>query len=122
MHNYDFSDTHDRTVQVLFDQNTADSDTESASSINCPEKITTSISGDINEQNHRVKLDAQILEFFDLTCPKCEEHFLTFTTMINHQKSVHGEKGFVMCCGRQLFRREAVMEHIENHLHPNKFT
>lgn len=72
--------------------------------------------------NHRIKLDSPIREFFDLNCTLCEHPaFLTFTLMKKHMENKHNTIGYVTCCNKKLYRREAIMEHISYHLNPNQF-
>lgn len=72
--------------------------------------------------NHRIKLDSPIREFFDLNCTMCDHPaFLTFTLMKKHMENKHNTIGYVTCCNKKLYRREAIMEHISYHLNPNQF-
>lgn len=72
--------------------------------------------------NHRIKLDSPIREFFDLNCLMCDHPaFLTFTLMKKHMENKHNTIGYVTCCNKKLYRREAIMEHISYHLNPNQF-
>lgn len=72
--------------------------------------------------NHRIKLDSPIRKFFDLNCVMCDHPaFLTFTLMKKHMENKHNTIGYVTCCNKKLYRREAIMEHISYHLNPNQF-
>lgn len=72
--------------------------------------------------NHRIKLDSPIREFFDLNCTICDHPaFQTFTLMKKHMENKHNRIGYVTCCNKKLYRREAIMEHISYHLNPNQF-
>uniref|UniRef100_A0A182PN79 Uncharacterized protein n=1 Tax=Anopheles epiroticus TaxID=199890 RepID=A0A182PN79_9DIPT len=63
--------------------------------------------------------DRIIQEFFKMRCELCpeqDEHsFDRFYTLQLHYRRQHQTRGYVRCCGVQLYRRFRVMEHIESH-------
>uniref|UniRef100_A0A182KA94 C2H2-type domain-containing protein n=1 Tax=Anopheles christyi TaxID=43041 RepID=A0A182KA94_9DIPT len=63
--------------------------------------------------------DRIIMEFFKMRCELCpervEQNFDRFYTLQRHYRRVHQCRGFLRCCGKKLFRRFRVMEHIESH-------
>ncbi|XP_050076252.1 transcription factor grauzone-like [Anopheles maculipalpis] len=63
--------------------------------------------------------DRIIREFFTMRCelcpPKTEQQFDRFLALQLHYRKQHQCRGFLRCCGKQLFRRFRVMEHIASH-------
>uniref|UniRef100_A0A1I8JVC9 Uncharacterized protein n=1 Tax=Anopheles merus TaxID=30066 RepID=A0A1I8JVC9_ANOME len=63
--------------------------------------------------------DRIIMEFFEMRCELCpkqaEQSFDRFYTLQRHYRVAHQCRGFLRCCGRKLYRRFRVMEHIQSH-------
>uniref|UniRef100_A0A182SFP0 C2H2-type domain-containing protein n=1 Tax=Anopheles maculatus TaxID=74869 RepID=A0A182SFP0_9DIPT len=71
------------------------------------------------EQRELHENDRIIREFFTMRCelcpPKAEQQFDRFFALQLHYRKQHQCRGFLRCCGKQLFRRFRVMEHIASH-------
>lgn len=67
--------------------------------------------------------DVKIGEFFKLDCQECsEKSFPTFLAVKTHFRLNHAtDRGYIACCNKKLFRKGAVLEHLEWHTNPDAF-
>lgn len=65
--------------------------------------------------------DAQIKEYFSMSCEICNCDFFTFNEAKTHYRIKHSTSGYLTCCKRKFFRRGAILEHIMRHLKPEAY-
>ncbi|XP_063706413.1 transcription factor grauzone-like [Culicoides brevitarsis] len=66
----------------------------------------------------------RIQDFYTFECEKCDprELFGSFREFQAHFRTIHGiERPFISCCGKKLFKKSALLEHIDFHEHPESF-
>lgn len=60
--------------------------------------------------------------FFDMTCDACSNVFESLDeARVHYLKDHHNHRGYLKCCGRKLFYRCQVVQHVARHLDPDKF-
>lgn len=69
------------------------------------------------------ELSKLIAKFYKLECHLCEakKKFRRFSAMLNHYKTEHRVKGFVICCGIKIARIRQIALHMARHLQPEAF-
>lgn len=64
--------------------------------------------------------NAQMHEFFNMKCEICPDvEFETFVAAKKHYRSVHNTRGYLICCGKKIWRRYLIMQHIRRHINPD---
>lgn len=69
------------------------------------------------------KLFSENKHLLDMSCDECASVFETLEEARTHYSREHknNPKGYLKCCGKRLFHRCHVVEHITRHLDPDKF-
>lgn len=59
---------------------------------------------------------------FDMSCDCCKKEFDSLDEARKHYATKHDNpRGYLKCCGRRMFYRCQVVQHITRHLDPDKF-
>jgi len=80
----------------------------------------------LTKRSKKSDSDAKIRDFVNLTCDLCKKletniNFSTFKELQQHFVQIRNEKGYVMCCGKKLNRKDRLISHIINHTNPEAF-
>lgn len=81
----------------------------------------------LHVKTDRYSNDERIKRFYQLTCPICPEDaperqiFETFKDILVHCDTVHKQPGYILCCGRKLFRKDRILTHMTLHENPDAF-
>lgn len=77
----------------------------------------------LQTRNSKYKSDEQIKEFMILECTICEEleQYQSFKHLLDHYRTAHKTKGYVVCCEKKIFRKDRLLDHITNHINPDAF-
>lgn len=68
------------------------------------------------------KLFSENKHYFDMSCDGCSIVFESLDEARVHYSSEHSNsRGYLKCCGRRLFYRCQVVQHVARHLDPDKF-
>jgi hypothetical protein len=66
--------------------------------------------------------ESSFKEYCKMSCDIClNVPFKKWRDMNKHYGSFHDMKGYLICCGKQFFKRAIFMEHIALHLNPDAF-
>ncbi|XP_055838416.1 transcription factor grauzone [Episyrphus balteatus] len=75
-----------------------------------------------SKYNIRAKeYDDLIAKNMKLACELCNIDLVDFTALRQHFWNAHGQKGYVICCNKKLFKRVLLVDHINKHLDPEYF-
>ncbi|XP_055690899.1 zinc finger protein 287-like [Lutzomyia longipalpis] len=72
----------------------------------------------------RYKTDAdfrRVEAYYTLNCMYCLIHFTRLKELRAHYREMHHQEGFVLCCGKKLFRLTYMLDHMEYHANPEAF-
>lgn len=73
-------------------------------------------------QQRRHKEDQLFNKHFPMICDRCGTSAATFTELKSHFWKKHKQRnGYIVCCNKKLFKRCAILEHIDFHDNPDKF-
>lgn len=68
------------------------------------------------------KIFAENMYLFDMACDCCSNVFESLDEARKHYASEHNNpRGYIKCCGRRMFYRCQVVQHVTRHLDPDKF-
>ncbi|XP_055917670.1 transcription factor grauzone isoform X2 [Eupeodes corollae] len=75
-----------------------------------------------SKYNIRAKeYDELIAKHMKLACEICHVELIDFTSLRQHFWNSHGQKGYIVCCNKKLFKRVLLVDHINKHLDPEYF-
>ncbi|XP_019933183.3 transcription factor grauzone isoform X1 [Aedes albopictus] len=72
-------------------------------------------------QEERDNESQRIMEFFTLTCDICSFLARDYKSYLEHFKTEHNRKAFIVCCKRKLVSKKSLINHIVFHNNPNAF-
>lgn len=68
------------------------------------------------------KIFSENMHLFDMSCDCCSNVFESLDEARKHYTSEHDNpRGYIKCCGRRMFYRCQVVQHVTRHLDPDKF-
>lgn len=68
------------------------------------------------------KIFSENRHLFDMSCDCCKKIFESLDEARKHYSTKHNNpRGYIKCCGRRMFYRCQVVQHITRHLDPDKF-
>lgn len=78
---------------------------------------------DVNKKlKHKDPIGDQIIkEYADMNCDLCSIELESFSQAKRHYMSKHDVIGYLICCKRKYLKRKMLLNHVKNHLSPNKF-
>uniref|UniRef100_A0A1B0DMH1 Uncharacterized protein n=2 Tax=Phlebotomus papatasi TaxID=29031 RepID=A0A1B0DMH1_PHLPP len=59
--------------------------------------------------------------YYNLSCTYCFIRFLRLKELRAHYREMHQQEGYVLCCGKKLFRLTYMLDHMEYHSNPEAF-
>ncbi|XP_028899362.2 zinc finger protein 845-like [Zeugodacus cucurbitae] len=75
-----------------------------------------------NKKRHKTSdHDEFIAQHFKLTCSLCEKTINDFRELKIHYRQVHQTNGYAKCCGKKLYNRGVLVDHIHFHNNPEYF-
>ncbi|XP_067632913.1 transcription factor grauzone-like [Eurosta solidaginis] len=75
-----------------------------------------------NKSCHKtIDYNAFIAQHFKLECILCKEPLANFKELKIHFKDQHQVNGYAKCCGKKLFKRALLVDHIHTHNNPEYF-
>lgn len=67
-------------------------------------------------------VDSRIHEFFDMNCYLCDQKFNSWSEARSHYPHKHNVvKGYLICCGKKMFIKSEIIDHITWHINPVAF-
>ncbi|KAJ6641733.1 Transcription factor grauzone [Pseudolycoriella hygida] len=126
---YNFNGTQSEILPKLSTDSDGDQSRKTKRKRNSPvERIKTlkseknPKSSDPKQSSKTDEEDAQIREYFTMSCEICSSPFKTYHNAKRHYRVVHKIRGYLICsCGRKFIRRGGVLSHISFHLNPDEF-
>uniref|UniRef100_W8AJU8 Transcription factor grauzone n=1 Tax=Ceratitis capitata TaxID=7213 RepID=W8AJU8_CERCA len=79
---------------------------------------TTNVHSERNKTSH---YDDFIAKNFKLTCFLCEKSLIDFKELKVHYREQHQTNGYAKCCGKKLYNRGILVDHIHVHNNPDYF-
>ncbi|CAD7013653.1 unnamed protein product [Ceratitis capitata] len=79
---------------------------------------STNVHRDHNKTPH---YDDFIAKHFQLTCFLCDKSLTDFRDLKIHYRENHQTNGYIKCCGKKLFKRGDLVDHIHFHKDPEYF-
>lgn len=100
------------------------SDTESSNVSRRRNEQKIELPEHLRKRVSKAKGDAKIKEFIEMKCAICgpkQPSFDTFKDMQLHYNKEHNTRGYIVCCGKKIYRKDRAMDHITIHTNPNAF-
>ncbi|XP_035892805.1 zinc finger protein 62 homolog isoform X1 [Anopheles stephensi] len=68
------------------------------------------------------ELDKCLAAYYGLACELCQQQsWTTIEQLFSHHRDVHGEPGFVKCCGKKIEKKSLMAMHLARHIQPEAF-
>lgn len=64
--------------------------------------------------------NALIRQYYSMKCILCSDIFSTINDAIKHYRRHHQQPGFLLCCGKKVYRRCMALDHIQKHIDPDR--
>ncbi|XP_049296363.1 transcription factor grauzone-like [Anopheles funestus] len=71
---------------------------------------------------HGEELDKCLAAYYGLDCELCQQqNWITIEELFKHHRQVHGEQGFINCCGKKMEKKSLMAMHLARHVQPEAF-
>ncbi|XP_053685536.1 transcription factor grauzone-like [Sabethes cyaneus] len=75
----------------------------------------------VRSKKEREQENETINSFFQMNCDMCGESFANVVTLKAHFRKQHDTSGYVVCCGKKIYVKSSMINHIALHQDPDAF-